>query len=520
MTLTWIQAIRQYQSNFFISYRYRNETDNWSNWTDREVNQEFTINSNFFGDNYQHYFLHGIEGHDSIQIRFLYNDNYYFWAIDDVKLVESKCNDSRIVPGKSAFAPFANIPADQVFPFVAGVDIFNAGACEMEGTKLNLKIWNDATLELVYDEKIDYDPIDPDSHAEFKFFPKPVDLPKQPADYTATYVLSFDSIDIFPDDNQMSYSFTVGGNVFSLEKGRTRSFNTHANPYGDPSSYTFGNYFRAISNAEVDYITWGVANPSQVPGETVNINLIQWTDKNNDQIAQRSERKIIGHNTYTFSGLENDTVLINTTIHNDIQFGEPVILEAGKGYMAMIEYNSSSVFGPDLNLIANDKVDYTQLQLSMDSAFSLGIVSDRVYFTVFGYSPAGISNIDYEVKELNPNDTRIFPGNDIIPLVRISFSSPDTTNTKSDLPSENLITVYPNPSSDEIYINMDFKKPYQHVQLKLVNNIGQTVFSKTLSGLVTNHIEPINVRHLASGNYMLQVETPDGQRSIPVMIAK
>ena len=521
LTLTWIQSLRQYQSDFFISYRFRNESDTWTNWIEREVNREFEINSALFEDNLQHYFLPGASGHDSIQIRFLYNDNYYFWAIDDVKLVETKCNDGAIVPGKSAFVPFANIPADQVYPFVAGINIFNAGACQMKGTKLSLKIQDILTKALIYDEELIYDPIDPDFYADYKFFPKPVDLPRHPADYLATYLLTFDSLDIFPDDNIVSYNFSVGGNVLSLENGKPGKFFTNASPYGLPASYTFGNYFRPASNAKLDYVTWGVANPSDLTGEKVNINLIQWTDNNNDQIAQSSERNIIGHHTYTFSGLEMDTILINTIIQNENQTGAPIILEADKGYMVMIEYNSSTVYSPNLNLLASDLVDYTQLQLTMDAAFTLGHVSDRTYFSVYGFSFDGnISNIDYEVREINPDDTRIFPGNDVIPVVRITVSSPDTVSTKSELSSDNQITIYPNPSSDEIHVKMQFKKPQQYGQLRLLNNLGQMVFSKTITTTFSDYVVLINVTALTIGNYMLQVETPDGQRSLPVIVAR
>jgi len=48
LSLTWTQAIRQYQSTYFISWRTRDVGVDWGNWTDQEVNTEFPINSNFF----------------------------------------------------------------------------------------------------------------------------------------------------------------------------------------------------------------------------------------------------------------------------------------------------------------------------------------------------------------------------------------------------------------------------------------------------------------------------------------
>ncbi|MGB3077939.1 MAG: T9SS type A sorting domain-containing protein, partial [Saprospiraceae bacterium] len=518
LTLTWIQSLRQYQSTFFISYRYRDLSNDWSNWTDRKVNQEFAINSDLFENNFQHFFLPDANGHDSIQIRFIYNDNYYFWAIDDVKIVDTECSNTRIQTDNFAIAPFAQMPSDQINPFIGFAEIFNGGACRQTGGMLNYTIQDTATKEIVYSQNIHYAPIGSDSFALNQIIPTLVNLPDRPADYLATYTFTQDSADFNPLDNVIRYYFSVGGNTFALEDGFTRVITVNQNT-GAPNAYTYGNYFRPAKDVKVDHITWGVYNSSDMAGKTVNVNLIQWSDNNHDQIAQSSERKIIGTKEYNFSGDEED--IINTELENPIEPGSQVIMKGGTGYMAMIEYQPTLASEPQLYLWASDARDYTSQQVATDSAISLGLNIPPVYFSVLGFSADGnISNIDYEVRELNPNDIRIYLGNNIVPLVRIVTSNPDTTNTKSELPFENLITVYPNPSSDAIFVNMDFKKTYQHVQLKLVNNVGQTVFSKTLSGAITNHLEPINVSHLSAGNYMLQVETPDGQRSLPVIVMR
>ncbi|MEO5905651.1 MAG: T9SS type A sorting domain-containing protein, partial [Saprospiraceae bacterium] len=93
-------------------------------------------------------------------------------------------------------------------------------------------------------------------------------------------------------------------------------------------------------------------------------------------------------------------------------------------------------------------------------------------------------------------------------------------NTEDDLPTENLISIYPNPASEDIKVKLEFAKPYDDVQLRLINNLGQQVMIKTLTNTITTHVESLSIRELPSGNYLLQVETNDGQRSIPVVIVK
>ena len=519
LSLTWTQALRQYQSTYFISFRTKDGVADWSDWTDIQVNTEFEINSAFYDDNVQRFFMPNAAGHDSLQLQFVYNDNYYLWAIDDVKIVETECNNTRVQTNFYAIAPFAQIPKNQVYPFAALADVFNAGACPQTHVVMNHKVTNTETSEVVYDEDLDYGIIGPASLVENRLFPELIDLPKVRANYRAEYTLSQDSVDFTPEDNKIAFQYFVGGDTFALEDGFTRSVAVNAAIYtaGAPLSYAYGNYFRPQEDVAVDHVTWGVNNPTDMEGLTVNVYLLQWTDDNGDQIAERNERDFIGYKDYTFTGAEGDNAIISTLLDNFEEPEEPIILQAGLGYMVIVEYVATLATDPQFFLLASEARDYNAQQLAMDSAVAKGIATDPVYFSVLGFSPDGnIADIDYEVKELDVNDTRIFFGNDIVPMIRLITES--TVNTKDILPLDNLVSVYPNPVSDMIQVKMEFTKPYDDVKLRLINNIGQTVLIKTISSVTSSHIEPINVSTLATGNYRLQVETPDGQRSLPVIV--
>lgn len=521
LSLTWVQAIRQFQSTYFISYRSRDVGLDWGNWTDIQVNTEFPANSAFFPDNVQRFFMPGAAGHDSIQVRFVYNDNYYLWAIDDVKIVETECSNSRVQSNFYAIAPFAYIPADQVYPFGALSDIFNAGACPQTHVVLNHKVTNTGTSQVVYNKNLNYGTVDANTLVENTLFPDLINLPKVAANYHATYTLTQDSVDFNPADNMIGFDYSVGGDTFALESGFTRSIAVNSAIYtaGAPLSYAYGNIYLPQADAEVDHITWGVNNPTDMLGKTVSVYLEQWTDANGDRIAESSERRFVGYNDYTFTGTEGDNAILNTVLENFDNPGEPIIMRGGFMYMVIIEYVASVATDPQFFLLASEARDYSAQELAMDSAFAQGLSPMPVYFSVLGFSADGnIANIDYEVTELDVNDTRIFFGNSIVPLARVVRKS--TTNTKDVLPLNNLISVYPNPVTDQIQVKMEFKKTYQNVQLRLMNNIGQVVLTKTLKEGFTNHNESINVSNFAAGNYMLQVETSDGQRSIPVIVVR
>ena len=151
------------------------------------------------------------------------------------------------------------------------------------------------------------------------------------------------------------------------------------------------------------------------------------------------------------------------------------------------------------------------------SAVALGLADQRVFSTVLGFSPDGnIADIDYEVRELGAN--RVFLGHGIIPLVRIVVES--TVNTVDPLPLDNAISAYPNPATDMLQVKLEFSQPYSDVKLRLIDNLGRVVYYKALNQTITTHVEAVSVSDLSSGNYMLQVETIDGQRSIPVVVVK
>ncbi|HEY3387468.1 MAG TPA: T9SS type A sorting domain-containing protein, partial [Saprospiraceae bacterium] len=163
--------------------------------------------------------------------------------------------------------------------------------------------------------------------------------------------------------------------------------------------------------------------------------------------------------------------------------------------------------------------DYTPQQVAMDSAVALGLADMPIYFSVFGWSPDGnIANIDYEVKELDPSDNRIFFGNQIVPVVRIVINEDIIIDGITSLPSDQIISVFPNPATDDISVLMEFTNNVQDVHISLINNTGQVVHSKSISSTVLNQIESFDVSTFTSGSYHMRVQTSEGERSIPVVI--
>ena len=521
LSLSWNQALRQFQSTYFVSYRTKDGAGAWSDWVDFQVNTEFATNGNFDNSNVQRIFMSGAAGHDFLQIRFVYNANYYMWGIDDVKIVETEANNLRVQSNFYAIAPWATIPENQVYPFGALADVRNAGAADQTNVVLNHTVMNTDSQTEIYNSDLVYGTVVADSTYENRLNPELIVVPAAPANYSGTYTLTQDQEDFDPTDNVITFNYSVGGNTFGLEDGFTRSVAVANSVYdaGAPLSYAYGNFFRPVVDATVDRIIWGVNNPADMIDKTVQIYLLQWTDTNGDRIAESSERRFIGFADYTFNGAEGDNAIIESTLENFDNPGDPIIMKGGFGYIAIVEYQASVSTDPQFFMLASEARDYGAQVLAMDTAVANNLAgAAHVYSSVLGFSPDGnIANIDYEVTELDVNDSRVFFGHDIVPLVRVVVNA---TNTVDQLPLDNSITAYPNPATDLVQVKLEFSKPYSDVRIRIMDNLGRVVYYKALEGTISEQVETVSVRDLAAGSYLLQVETIDGQRSVPVMVAK
>ncbi len=80
------------------------------------------------------------------------------------------------------------------------------------------------------------------------------------------------------------------------------------------------------------------------------------------------------------------------------------------------------------------------------------------------------------------------------------------------------IHLYPNPSSDVVYLSVTFQQQ-EPVRLQLYNLLGQTVWTVNLDK--TQHIETtIPVQQLANGVYLLQITAGNTIEERKIVVAK
>ncbi len=516
ISITWVQATRQFQSTYFISFRTNETGGTWTDWRDFEINTEFVTNAGAETNDVVRMFLGGATEGDSLQFRYVYNANYYMWGIDDIKLIATEANNMRSMSNFYAIAPALNVPVGQEVPFYGLNDVYNAGAKDQTNVNLNLQVIGPDGGD-VFNEDLSYGTMGPDSLAENVNFANPVDYSgNEPGEYTGTYTVTADSAMIDTDfdwsDNQNSFAFrTNGAGWYELEDGFTTAFRVSTASYDDgaPLSMTWGNYmkFPNGSDCTVEAINWGISNPDAIPGIPINIILFKWVDLDENQTVQFNERQIIGFATVTVNGDEGPDARWDTELENFVSAGDPIVLEDGGEYLVMVEYNA--VDQASVIFHATEAIDYRAVAFSSDQA---GAPS---YMSVMGHSPDGnVQGIDYQVRELGTG--AVFFGNAVIPVVRMKVLN-KISDTKDLLNDENLVEVYPNPANQQLTVSVDFTEVYDEVRLEIYDVTGKLIESRQLDGVQTETIE-LNVSQYVNGAYILKVQTEDGSRTTKFVV--
>ncbi|HLF63420.1 MAG TPA: T9SS type A sorting domain-containing protein [Saprospiraceae bacterium] len=512
ITLTWVQCIRQFQSQYFVSYRTHSD-GSWGGWHNFQVNQEFPNDDITRTDDRSRVFFGGAEEGDSLQIRFVYNANYYFWGIDDIRLVETECINMRSMSNWYAIAPAVNTPVEQVVPWWPLNDVYNAGACTQTNVNLNFRLVN-SDGQVIYNQNLDYGSLPADELVENMNFSVPVIVPNGKFDtYTGTYTVTSDDATEESDydfgDNMNAIAYRTTEDLFALETGATRAIAVNDALYDAqaPLSYAYGNYFYFPKGdgEKLVSVTWGVSNPSDVAGIPLNLILYKWSDANHNEIAESSEREIVGFATHTFDGTEPDDMILETAL--ETFFGADVLFEDNAAYLMMIEYYATdrTLFF----LLSSEQYNYGAVMLSALQA------GTPTYASVLGFSPDGnLQDIDYEVTERgDPN--RVYFGWNIVPLVRLNIDFGD--GVEDVLPEENIVGLYPNPAFEKVNFDLEFTQKMERVQIIMSDVFGRSVWIEHYRDIEKASLE-FNVAKLPPGAYTVQVSTERGSRAIPLMV--
>ena len=71
------------------------------------------------------------------------------------------------------------------------------------------------------------------------------------------------------------------------------------------------------------------------------------------------------------------------------------------------------------------------------------------------------------------------------------------------------VNIYPNPTNARVNIHFNSTR-HQDIKLKMMNNIGQTIFTENLKQFKGEFFKEITLEKYSKGIYFLEIETDDG----------
>ena len=479
--------------------------DGGNTWIGRiNVNEDIEANVGTLSPSVKRFFIPDFAGQDSARIRFVFDGDFYFWMIDDVQVIETERNNLRVMDNWWAIPTNRITPNGQVEEFGFVADIYNAGSAPQPNTRLTVTVEEATNTVSPFTATFDYGNIGADSLAENEIFTETY-TPQAglTTDYTITYTVSSDSTDFDLSDNSLSHTYSTSDTVFAKETGRTRSLRPADALWADgaPHSWSIGSYYYIIDGDD-QYVTSasiGLTNPQDHAGKILSVLLYKFSDANQDQLIQPTEREPVGANTYEITGNEAPQSIITIPV-TDLNSTDPVPtpLDDNSEYVLMVQYVTDQ---DDDNLFVEASEEYD---------YSAGVwLTEQVGNPRYTHVLHIGGEEDYRLVPSADIGTTNF-GHDIVPLIRMNISS-EVIST-DELPADNLVEVYPNPASELLNVDIDLVNTSENVEVKLINITGKVIDLRLYSDLQTERTS-FDVRDYPAGGYFLHILTDEGQRS-------
>jgi len=498
--LEYWEHTRQFQSMYYVAW----SPDAGATWDTVQINTELEVNTGTL-NGYTRIPMPSLVGSTQAQVKFIYEADFYFWMIDDVRFVEQEANNMR-VNDFVMVAPNAMNPAWNSMDIQFGGDVENIGAEEQTNVNLNMSI-QDPNGDFIFSEDADLGNVAPNTLIDNTIYNSYATGQMGTAGmHTATYTISADQDDFDTSNDTQSSDFMLTENTFAKELGYGRDiFPADGNwDVGEAHSWAYGNYYAVGDNADLfqaESCSFIVTNAADVAGRNLNIILYSWTDDNADLMADPTERTIKAFAAYTITGSEPADDFVEAAL-SDFSTGQPYRLENNTQYIMTVEYVTTDEV--NFGMGASEAIDYTaNVFLTSDATAGNGTNQFNAFLGVNGdlsvepYSSAGF-------------------GNDVTPAIRLNTGAWESS-TVEVLNNVN-VNVYPNPVVDVLVADVAFTEA-NDVTFNITDLTGRVLMTKEFNNFTAQNVS-FDTNALAGGAYFLTVQTEAGVKTTRFVVAK
>lgn len=415
------------------------------------------------------YFPGTVANASSLQIRFVFDGLYFFWMLDDIRILNASANDMRVESATYGdfdfFAPEHSTGYEEMEYTLYPVELApllkfnliaeNFGYNTQTNVKLKasvIRVADNVTLvENISDESFNFQPGTQQELRAGSF-----QMPAEIGQYQVVYEIMQSEEDEVPDNSSISLFFSITEDIYSRERGPLISVIL---PIAGQDQQTFevgGIYHIPVAGQSLHSISVALG-----PGTSAPVTVYARLYKVN--YGNELGLNLVGESPLVAIDAE-DINLFGGNTYVNIPFLFPITLEEGSAYMATV------------------------------------------------VSPNGMSNVYVGLNgqaELNTAWVRILPNTgqpqlyslSRIPLIRMNLG-PVITDVSEDI-AKHTISVFPNPVENR----MNIRSEHDIVAVNIFTISGQHVFS--LNEMNTHQLE-LDVSELAEGMYVVQTQTEKG----------
>lgn len=528
------QYYRQFQSATYIQY----SVDSGRTWSSN-FSLNTTIAANAQTDNpviatntdstLMRVTLNGSVGTNKFMVKFVFDGDFYFWCVDDVKVLDYKFYDMKMSTFY-AIPPSLYTPKEHMEPMRFLADITNSGNRAMNNTKLIVKVWQSATGTLVYSDTTAQYPISfkADTTYENRLLTKPfVTSGLTPGVYIGSYRVRGDSsiVDVTPGNDTARFAFVVtemtdslsslnvtGVGRFNYVKENATGFSEtrNADSYWtatEPKSWRVGNYYRIVKGVTTQISSLAVVlNANAAAGRSLAATVYEWKDANDDGVVQATERTLVAVADTLVPATQPTTLSWFLFKMKDLTTNRSFRTKDTVNYLAMVEFDAPAPAATPLYLtcgFSRGAYDYSAMRFVTDS------VNAPRYTIVIGKT----TDSDWSTAGYGGND-----GGTITPSVRINIL-PFRVNTNDVLSNDNKMDVYPNPvGANFVNINVDLAKQ-SDAAIRVMSVEGRFMSEQVIDKLSKQNIR-LDISDYPAGTYIAQILTADGIMSRRFVVAK
>lgn len=495
--IKFTQGVRPFDAEFYIEW----STDAGATWEQLQINTNLEAQRVNFG--LLRFPLVGVTGDDQLQVRFRFARDYYFWALDDIEIINftginARIDDAFYTPLSFA-TPITHADTDT---FLFATDVINNGAIPID-VRFTVDVTNQATGELVHADSVDFTNIQPqdtafiaiqdDSGEPRLWVPNEIEVGLYRMDYNIQ-VLGEEESNL--TDNSTTFFFSITESAFSKAGDLDRTAFRYA---GADDQWGIGSYFKTangVGRFKAENITFGAfTTEGTMENFIAEVALLKQVglqetffpdgfENENNSYLNHPNFETVYQGTHVFStdtsAVEFVTIDLTTEGIDD--------LEPGTGYVVMIFFDdnvtsTAGIANKELALIADDGVEMSGVYLYLPDR-------NPSWYTGFsGFTPPA-------------------------PLVILGISLTSPVD-EEPLP-DNSLKAYPNPVGNILTAELSFEKATD-VSLIVANIDGRIVSVQNLSN-VTIDAYPVDVSGLPNGTYMLRVASNEGTKTIPIIV--